>query len=59
MSRVQLAILAAGLAIAALGTVLLLEAEGTIELDGGWLGATVTALSGAALVASGISAREP
>ena len=59
MSRSQLAALAAGLAIAALGAVLLLDAEGAVDFGSGWLMAAVTALSGAALVASGIGAREP
>ena len=58
MSRGRLADLAAGLAIAILGALLLLDAEGTIEIGSGWLLAAVTGLSGAALVASGIGARE-
>jgi hypothetical protein len=58
MSRPDLTALAAGLAIALLGTLLLLQEEGTIDLEGGWLIAVVTALAGGALVASGIGARE-
>ena len=51
--------LAAGVAIALLGLVLLLFEEGTLDLDGGWLGAALAALAGVALVASGLGAREP
>jgi len=59
MSRLQLATLASGLAIVLLGGLLLLEAEGTIEVGSGWLAAAVAGLSGGALVASGVGAREP
>ena len=59
MSRYRIAALAAGLAIAVLGAVLMLDAEGTVDFGSGWLLAAVTGLVGAALVASGISAREP
>lgn len=59
MSRYRIAVLAAGLAIAVLGAVLMLDAEGTVDFGSGWLLAAVTGLSGAALVASGIGAREP
>lgn len=58
MSASQLGSLAAGLAITLLGAVLLLHEEGTIEITGGWLAACMTALAGAALVASGVGARE-
>ena len=51
--------LAAGLAVAALGVVLLLFEDGTLRMEGGWLAALVTALAGGALVASGLGAREP
>ena len=51
--------LLAGLAVAALGLVLLLFEEGSIEIDGGWLGAIIAALAGVGLVASGLGAREP
>jgi hypothetical protein len=50
--------LAAGFAIALLGVLLLLQQEGTIDLEPGWLGAALTACAGAALVASGLGARE-
>ncbi len=59
MNRSQAAALAAGVAIVALGAVLLLDAEGAVDFGSGWLMAAVTALSGSALVASGIGAREP
>jgi hypothetical protein len=59
MSHYRLAALAAGLAIVALGAVLLLDAEGTVDFGSGWMLAAVAGLSGAALVASGIGAREP
>lgn len=51
--------LAAGLAVAVLGIVLLLFEEGTLDIDGGWLAAALAALAGCALVASGLGAREP
>jgi hypothetical protein len=46
-------------AIALLGVLLLLQTEGSIDLDGGWLAAGLTACAGAALLASGLGAREP
>jgi hypothetical protein len=51
--------LAVGVAIALLGVLLLLQTEGSIDLDGGWLAAGLTACAGAALLASGLGAREP
>jgi hypothetical protein len=51
--------LAAGLAVVALGVVLLLFEDGTLAIDGGWLAAVLTAIAGGALVASGLGAREP
>ena len=50
--------LAVGLTIVLLGTVLLLQEQGTIDLDGGWLAAILTACAGAALLASGFGARD-
>jgi hypothetical protein len=50
--------LAVGLAIIVLGTVLLLQEQGTIDLEGGWLGAALAACAGAALLASGFGARD-
>jgi len=58
MSRPELGSLAAGLAVALLGCLLLLQEEGTIDLAPGWLGAALAACAGAALVASGLGARQ-
>jgi hypothetical protein len=58
VSRPVLASLGAGLAIVVLGVLLLLQEEGTIMLDGGWLGAALAACAGGALVASGVGARD-
>ena len=51
--------LAAGLAVTLFGVLLLLHEEGTLDIDGGWLAAALTALAGLALLASGLGAREP
>ena len=59
MSSGQAYSLLAGVAVALLGTVLLLFEEGTLDIEGGWLAAILTALAGGALVASGLGAREP
>ena len=59
MSSGQAYSLLAGAAVALLGTVLLLFEEGTLDIEGGWLAAILTALAGGALVASGLGAREP
>ena len=59
MSAARAYSLAAGLTVVALGLVLLLFEEGTLDIDGGWLAAALTALAGGALVASGLGAREP
>lgn len=58
MTRPDLTSLAVGLAVVVLGTLLLLQENGTIDLEGGWLLAGVTACAGAALLASGLGARE-
>jgi hypothetical protein len=58
MRRPELGSLAAGLAVALLGLLLLLQEEGTINLEPGWLGAALAACAGSALVASGLGARE-
>jgi hypothetical protein len=55
--RPDIGSLAAGIAIIALGTLILLQEEGTIGLDAGWLVPAVVAAAGAALVASGLGAR--
>jgi hypothetical protein len=59
VTRPQLSSLAAGAAITLIGVVLLLHEEGTIDISGGWLLAALTGLAGAALVASGMGARDP
>jgi hypothetical protein len=59
MTRPQLASLAAGVAVTLIGVLLLLTEEGTIEPSGGWLLALLAGLAGAALVASGMGARDP
>ncbi len=59
MSSGQVYSLLSGVAVALLGTVLLLFEEGTLDVEGGWLAAILTALAGGALVASGLGAREP
>jgi hypothetical protein len=51
--------LASGIAVTVFGLVLLMFEEGTLDVEGGWLGAALAALAGAALVASGLGAREP
>jgi hypothetical protein len=55
----DLSALAVGVAIVLLGALLLLHEEGTLDIDGGWLAAVVTGCAGAALLASGLGAREP
>jgi hypothetical protein len=59
MSRPDLSALAVGVTIVVLGVLLLLQENGSIDLEGGWLLAGVTACAGGALLASGLSAREP
>lgn len=51
--------LGVGLSVVLLGTLLLLQVENTIDLNGGWLAAALTACAGGALLASGFGAREP
>jgi hypothetical protein len=58
MNHPELGSLAAGLALAMLGFLLLLQEEGTIDLEPGWLGAALAACAGTALLASGIGARQ-
>ena len=58
MTRPDLTSLSVGLAVVVLGTLLLLQENSTIDLEGGWLLAGVTACAGAALLASGLGARE-
>lgn len=59
MRRADLSQIAVGVAIVLLGVLLLLQEEGSVDLDGGWLAAGLTACAGAALLASGLGAREP
>jgi hypothetical protein len=49
--------LAAGIGVAALGVLLLLDQTGALELTFGWLGAIVAAVVGTALLVSGL--RDP
>ena len=58
MSRSQLSALASGFAIVVFGTLVLLQTEGTIDIESGWMLALLAGLCGAALVASGVGARE-
>ncbi len=58
MTRPDLSSLAVGLAIVVLGLLLLLQENGSIDLDGGWLLAGLTACAGGALLASGLGARQ-
>lgn len=55
--RLDLTALVAGVAISALGAVILLQQEATIELEAGWLLAILAAATGVVLVASGVGAR--
>lgn len=47
---------AAGVVVAALGLLVLLESEGTIDIGLGWAAVVVTAAAGAAFLASGLAA---
>lgn len=49
--------LVSGLAISIFGTLILLQEEGTIDLEAGWLLAVLAAATGVVLVASGMGAR--
>lgn len=55
--RLDLTSLAAGLAIVVIGALILLQVDGTIDLDAGWLLSALAAASGVVLVASGLGAR--
>lgn len=55
--RLDLTSLAAGLAIVGIGALILLQVDGTIDLDAGWLLSALAAASGVVLVASGLGAR--
>jgi NhaP-type Na+/H+ or K+/H+ antiporter len=49
--------LVAGIATALLGALILMQEEGTIDLEAGWLLAALAAATGVVLVASGMGAR--
>jgi hypothetical protein len=55
--RLDITSLVAGIAIVVLGTLILLQEEGTIDLEAGWLLAILAAGTGVVLVASGMGAR--
>jgi hypothetical protein len=50
--------LVAGVAIAALGALLVLDRTGALNLDWGWLAAALAGAAGVILVVSGLSGRE-
>lgn len=55
--RVDPTSLVAGIAVVLLGLLIMLQEEGSIDLESGWLLAGIAAASGIALVASGIGTR--
>jgi hypothetical protein len=55
--RLDVTALVTGIAVVALGILILLQEEGTIDLESGWLLSAVAAATGVSLVASGIGAR--
>ena len=55
--RIDVTSLVAGVVISVFGTLILLQEEGTIDLDAGWFLAVVAAAAGVVLVASGMGAR--
>ncbi|HZA90745.1 MAG TPA: hypothetical protein VE401_10995 [Solirubrobacterales bacterium] len=55
--RVDVTSLVAGAAIAVFGALILLQEEGTIDLEPGWFLAIVAAATGVVLLASGMGAR--
>jgi NhaP-type Na+/H+ or K+/H+ antiporter len=56
-SRPDITSLVAGIATALLGALILMQEEGTIDLEAGWLLAALAAATGVVLVASGMGAR--
>jgi hypothetical protein len=58
VSRLDVPSLVAGVAVIAFGVVLLLDAEGTLELSFAVLGPLVCGATGAILLASGLSRRD-
>ena len=55
--RVDVTSLVAGAAIAVFGALILLQEEGTIDLEAGWFFAILAAATGVVLLASGMGAR--
>jgi uncharacterized membrane protein len=55
--RLDLTSLVAGIATVVVGTLILLQEDGAIDLEGGWLVAALAAATGVVLVASGMGAR--
>jgi hypothetical protein len=55
--RIDLTSMVAGLALVVIGALILLQVEGTIDLEAGWLLAALAAAIGLVLVASGLGAR--
>ena len=55
--RVDLTSLVAGAAISVFGVLILLQEEGTIDLEAGWFFAVLAAATGLVLLASGVGAR--
>lgn len=53
--RLDVTTLVAGVAVLALGGLLVLDRTGAISIDFGWLGAAVAALAGVILVISGLN----
>jgi hypothetical protein len=58
VSRLDVPSLVAGVAVIAFGVVLLLDAEGTLELSFAVLGPLICGAAGAILLASGLSRRD-
>jgi hypothetical protein len=57
IARPDITSLVSGVAITLLGALLLMQEEGTIDLEAGWLLALLAAAAGVVLVASGMGAR--
>jgi hypothetical protein len=55
--RLDVTSLVAGMAIVVIGALILLQVEGTIDFEAGWLLSALAAASGLVLVASGLGAR--
>jgi hypothetical protein len=55
--RLDITSLVAGIATVLIGTLILLQEDGTIDLEAGWLLSALAAATGVVLVASGLGAR--